>query len=250
MTKKFHLLVIEDEVHIAQGVKLHLELNGYQVSLASDGQEGLKLWAEMMPDLIILDIMMPKVDGLRVLELIRRRDERLPILILSARDSAQDKIKALANGVDDYLSKPFDAHELVLRVDRLLLRSGWYRDQNLSPSGRSLELEKRIDRSQSETLLIGNKTIDFKTGIVTGGDEEINLTEQEMKLLRVFILYQDIPMSRKDLLSLAWDYAESMETRTLDNFIVRLRKHFEVDPKKPRHFKSVRSLGYVFELKV
>lgn len=247
MNKPFHLLVIEDEVHIAQGVKLHLELNGHQVTLASDGQEGLKLWAEMSPDLIILDIMMPKVDGLRVLELIRRRDERLPILILSARDSAQDKIKALANGVDDYLSKPFDANELVLRVDRLLLRSGWYRDQNLSPSGRNLEFDRRSDPAQTNTLVIGERVIDFQTGHVSGADEELTLTQQELKLLRVFVLYQGIPMSRKDLLSLAWDYSDSVETRTLDNFIVRLRKHFEVDPKKPQFFKSVRALGYVFE---
>jgi two-component system, OmpR family, alkaline phosphatase synthesis response regulator PhoP len=247
MTEKFHLLVIEDEVHIAEGVKLHMELNGYQVSIAVDGQEGLKLWAEIKPDLIILDIMMPKVDGLRVLELIRRRDERLPILILSARDSAQDKIKALANGVDDYLSKPFDANELVLRVDRLLLRSGWYREQNLSPSGRSLELEKRSEKAQNDILLLGQKSIDLNTGLITSSDKELQLTEQELKLLRVFVLYKDVPMSRKDLLSLAWDYPESMETRTLDNFIVRLRKYFEVDQRKPRYFKSVRSLGYVFE---
>lgn len=237
-----HILIIEDEHHIAEGLKLHLELQGHQVSRARDGQEGVHLWAELNPDLIILDIMMPKLDGHKVLELIRKKDQRLPILILSARDSAQDKVKALASGVDDYLAKPFDAEELILRVERLLLRSAWYREQKIVPEeGASLELPKKALRPSEQ---IGAHQIDLKTGEVNGG--EFTLTDQELKLLKVFLTYEGIPMARKDLLQLAWDYSDSMETRTLDNFIVRLRKYFEEDSRQPRHFISVRSVGYEF----
>lgn len=244
----FTILVIEDEDHIAEGLILHLELHQYRVLRARDGQEGLMMWSQERPDLIILDIMMPKIDGHRVLELVRKRDEKLPILILTARDSAQDKIQALSKGVDDYLSKPFDAQELLLRIERLLVRSSWYQDENvLLPSSLDRKDTARalLDREQ---ITIGPSIVDLATGRLSReGSEEYTLTEQELRLLRVFLAYEGIPMSRKDLLGLAWDYADSVESRTLDNFIVRLRKYFEQDPKRPLYFRSVRSVGYLFE---
>jgi two-component system, OmpR family, alkaline phosphatase synthesis response regulator PhoP len=237
----YKILIIEDEDHIAEGLALHLKLQGYEVLRARDGQEGLMLWSKEAPDCIVLDIMMPKIDGHRVLELVRKKDVKLPILILSARDSAQDKILALSRGVDDYLSKPFDAEELLLRIERLLIRSGWYAQTQKD----SIELRPKL---QIETnIQIGASDVCLKSGrfLDSEGAEQI-LTEQELRLLKIFVTYEGIPMGRKDLLGLAWDYAQNVETRTLDNFIVRLRKYFEPNTKKPQFFRSVRALGYVF----
>jgi len=122
---KKRILVIEDERHIAEGLKLNLSLQGYDVIIASDGVAGLKKWKEWMPDLIVLDIMLPGIDGLSVLQNIRLEDERIPILILSAKGEPDDRIKGFSYGVDDYLSKPFNLEEFLLRVERLLTRGSW-----------------------------------------------------------------------------------------------------------------------------
>jgi DNA-binding response OmpR family regulator len=232
------ILVVEDEQHIALGLKLHLEKEGHVVILAKDGHEGLEKWRSTAPDLIVLDIMMPKVDGLKVLEQIREHSPMIPILILSARDSTFDKIKALKNGVDDYLAKPFDAEELLLRIERLLLKKKWQEDAPLS----------QVDAVNKDmSVKINSRLIDFKNAQLVGvTGETIQLTDQEIKLLKVFIDHPNTALSRKDLLKKAWGYQEEIETRTLDNFIVRFRKYFETNPKKPEIFKSLRSIGYMF----
>ena len=237
--EKKRILVIEDERHIAEGLKLNLSLQGYDVIIASDGVSGLQKWKEWMPDLIVLDIMLPGIDGLSVLQNIRLEDERIPILILSAKGEPDDRIKGFSYGVDDYLSKPFNLEEFLLRVERLLTRGSWNRVENdINDTGLSL-LPKTYD--------FGGNHVNFETGIADCKCGKINLTEQELKLLKLFIANRGKPLSRSKLLEIGWGYTRGTSTRTVDNFMVRFRKYFEDNPKKPAHFKSLRSIGYVFD---
>ena len=233
------VLVVEDEDHIAEGLKLNLELKGYTVRIAPDGIAALQDWKEWQPDLIVLDIMLPGIDGLSVLRNIRLEDRRIPILILSAKGDSEDKVKGFSHGVDDYLSKPFNLEEFLLRVERLLFRALWYdgeEDQNetgLSP--------------QDPLYIFGGNRIDFNTLTAQGHFGEIHLTEQEARLLKLFIANRGKPISRRKLLEIAWGYARGTKSRTIDNFIVRFRKYFEKNPREPVYFKSLRSVGYIFD---
>ena len=236
---KNRILVIEDERHIAEGLKLNLSLQGYDVIIASDGVSGLKKWKEWMPDLIVLDIMLPGIDGLSVLQNIRLEDERIPILILSAKGEPDDRIKGFSYGVDDYLSKPFNLEEFLLRVERLLTRGSWNHGGNGINGFGFASLPK--------TYAFGGNHINFETSVADCKCGKINLTEQEVKLLKLFIANRGKPLSRSKLLEIGWGYNRDTTTRTVDNFIVRFRKYFEDNPKKPAHFKSLRSIGYVFD---
>jgi two-component system, OmpR family, alkaline phosphatase synthesis response regulator PhoP len=234
------ILVVEDDHHIAEGLMLNLKLQGFAVRIAADGVEGLAQWKQWRPHLIVLDIMLPGIDGLSVLKAIRREDERLPILILSAKNASDDKIRGLAYGVDDYLSKPFNLEEFLLRVERLSTRSSWY-DNNRGPNaadGRT---------SPPQTYVFGPNRIDFSTAVAQGRNGRIDLTPQEIKLLKLFVANRGRPLSRSRLLEIGWGYTPGMSTRTVDNFIVRFRKYFEENPKKPIYFKSRRGIGYVFD---
>jgi DNA-binding response OmpR family regulator len=231
------ILVIEDDRHIAEGLKLNLGLQGYEVVVAGDGVSGLQEWRRIRPDLIVLDIMLPGIDGLAILQNIRLEDEKVPILILSAKSGSDDKVKGLAYGVDDYLSKPFNLEEFLLRVERLLTRSAW--SQGDAAAENSAKTFK--------TFRLGDNLIDLSTLTVDCKFGRIRLTEQEAKLLKLFLSHPGKPLSRKKLLELAWGYTHKVSTRTVDNFIVRFRKYFEADPRKPVFFKSVRSIGYLFD---
>jgi two-component system, OmpR family, alkaline phosphatase synthesis response regulator PhoP len=231
------ILIIEDDRHIAEGLKLNLGLLGYEVVVARDGVSGLREWKEIRPDLIVLDIMLPGIDGLAVLQHIRLEDEKIPILILSAKSGSDDKIKGLAYGVDDYLSKPFNLEEFLLRVERLLTRAAW------SQGGAAAE-----ETGQTfTTIRLGDNLIDFSTLTAECKFGRIRLTDQEVKLLKLFFTHPNKPLSRKKLLELAWGYTHKISSRTVDNFIVRFRKYFEANPRKPVFFKSVRSVGYLFD---
>ena len=238
LTKK-RVLVVEDEPHLSEGLKLNLSLKGYDVMIAPDGSAALRRWKEWAPDLIVLDIMLPKIDGLSVLRKIRLEDERIPILILSAKGSPDDKIKGFSYGVDDYLAKPFNLDEFLLRVDRLATRGDWTREG--ADSG-----EREIS-SLPRFYEFGENRIDFQTLEARCPSGQIRLTEQEAMLLRLFINNRGRPLSRKKLLEIGWGYARGTTTRTVDNFIVRFRKYFERDPKNPVYFKSLRSVGYIFD---
>ncbi|MBW1804508.1 MAG: response regulator transcription factor [Deltaproteobacteria bacterium] len=238
-TTKTQILVVEDEEHLAEGLKLNLTLKGYDVMIAADGNSALQKWKEWQPDLIVLDIMLPGIDGLSVLRNIRLEDERIPILILSARGEPDDRVKGFSYGVDDYLAKPFNLDEFLLRVERLLTRGAWSQagsDSNLDSSS-----------SLPRIYQFGGNRIDFQTLEAHGPSGQISLTEQEARLLRLFIANRGSPLSRRKLLEIGWGYARGTTTRTVDNFIVRFRKYFEPNPKKPVHFKSLRSVGYVFD---
>jgi DNA-binding response OmpR family regulator len=227
------ILVIEDDDHIAEGIKLNLELQGYDVSVASDGVSGLAKWKTYKPSLIVLDIMLPGIDGLTILQNIRLEDERIPILILSAKSGLDDKVKGLSYGVDDYLSKPFHLEEFLLRTERLLKRGAWSRENGL--------------HSTPQTYKFGDNVVDFDRCIAECKKGVIRLTEQEVKLLKLFVSNRGKPLSRDRLLEIGWGYTKQTTTRTVDNFIVRFRKYFEDNPKNPVYFKSLRSVGYMFD---
>jgi len=203
--------------------------------MAPDGVAGLAKWREVGPDMVILDIMLPGIDGLSILQSIRLEDEKLPILILSAKGDPDDRIQGLAFGVDDYIAKPFNLEELLLRVERLLKRGDWSQENGVPTT------------SAFSTYEFGDNYIDFQTNKARCQMGNISLTEQESKLLKLFISNRGKPLSRDQLLQIGWGYSRKTSTRTVDNFIVRFRKYFETDPRNPVYFKSLRSFGYLFD---
>lgn len=230
------ILIIEDETHISEGLKLNLSFQGYDVDIAPDGVSGLQKWKTGQPHLIVLDIMLPGIDGFSILRNIRLVDERLPILILSAKGSSEDRVKGLSYGVDDYLAKPFNLEEFLLRVERLLARVSW--------AGETGDAKPAVP---PRTYAFGGNRIDFGASTADCRAGRITLTEQEVKLLKLFISNRGKPLTRKQLLEIGWGYTGIIATRTVDNFIVRLRKYFEDDPHQPVYFRSLRSVGYVFD---
>ncbi len=180
-----------------------------------------------------------RIDGLSMLQNIRLKDEQIPILILSAKTAVEDKVKGLTYGVDDYMTKPFNLEEFLLRVERLLTRTSWHRG--------GVDINHAETFSSLKTYSFGKNRIDFSRSTAYCAAGKIILTEQEIKLLKLFIANKGKPLSRKKLLEIGWGYAGLTSSRTVDNFIVRLRKYFEDDPKRPVYFKSLRSVGYVFD---
>ncbi|MBN2569572.1 MAG: response regulator transcription factor [Deltaproteobacteria bacterium] len=220
-------------------MKLNLSLRGYDVSIAADGISGLKAWKEMAPDLIVLDIMLPHIDGISVLQSIRLDNERIPILIVSAKGEPDDRIKGFRHGVDDYLAKPFNLDEFLLRIERLLTRTSWYDDERAKI--------KKAGDYLSGTYSFGGNVINLDTGAALCKAGSVTLTEQEIKLLKLFIANKGKSLSRQTLLQVCWGYTRETATRTLDNFIVRFRRYFEDNPQEPVFFKSRRSVGYIFD---
>ena len=233
------ILIVEDDAHIAAGLKLNLSLQGYEVAVVGSGTAGLQTWKEWNPHLIVLDIMLPGLDGLSVLRHIRLEDERLPVLILSAKGDADDRVKGFSCGVDDYLAKPFNLEEFLLRIERLIARSLWSRDPATS-GGPEASAELKV-------YTFNDNSIDFTTRTATGKQGVIHLTDQEARLLKTFIANRGKPLSRKTLLEVGWGYTGVTTTRTVDTFIVRLRRYFEDDPQHPVYFRSLRSVGYLFD---
>lgn len=237
-TIKRRILIIEDDLHIAEGIELNLSLNGYEVRVAQDGIEGLELWKNWAPNLIVLDLMLPGLDGMQILKNIRLEDERLPILILSAKVDPSDRIEGFVDGVDDYMTKPFNLEEFLLRVKRLFTRDQWQHEKS----------DAVIGGGKGPTpYRFGLNTVDFASGVAECYAGTIQLTEQEIKVLKLFIVNKGKPLSRSRLLEIGWGYSKGTSTRTVDNYIVRFRRYFEKEPKKPVYFKSRRSLGYVFD---
>ncbi len=223
------ILLVEDEPNIARGLIFNLEEEGYAVTHASTGEEALKASKRGGYALVVLDLMLPGIDGLEVCRRLRREDPRIPILILTALSEERDRIRGLAEGADDYLTKPFSLEEFLLRIAGMLRRSQWYRSEG--PSGR---------------LRFGDNEVDLDSGMAMTPQGEFSLTELEMKMLRTFAGREGEVLSRAELLSEIWGISPDTETRTLDNFIVRMRKYFEHDPSEPRHFLTVRGKGYRF----
>lgn len=231
--KKTEILLVEDEESLAVGLEFNLTAEGYNVTRSKDGREALELYENNNFDLIILDIMLPYVDGFEVARKIRETNPQLPILMLTARTRSEDKIHGLELGADDYMTKPFHLAELLLRVKGMLKRKEWY--------------VASIDKNP--IYKFGNNEINFETLVCKCKEKEIRLTPYEAMALQYLIERKGKPVSRKELLEKVWNITSEVETRTVDNFIVRLRKYFEEDPANPTYIKSVRGIGYVFDVK-
>ncbi len=221
------VLLIEDDAAIVSGLELNLSLEGYQVLSAADGETGLRVAGERNPDVIVLDVMLPGMNGLEVLRRLRERSPDTPVLILSARNEEADKVLGLQLGADDYMSKPFSLSELLARINAALRR-------------------QRLQAAQPPFLQVGQATIDLARRVVTRAGAEVAMTAREFELLTYFARHPSIALSRERLLDAVWrtDY---LTHRTIDNFVGRLRSKLEPDPDNPRHFLTVRGVGYRFE---
>lgn len=224
------ILLVEDEEHIAQGLIFNLSLENYQVIHVATGNDAIKAVQNSKFDLVVLDLMLPDSYGIDICHKIRLFSKKLPILILTALGEEEHRIKGLAAGADDYLSKPFNLDEFLLRVKGMLRRSAWY-----TP-------EKTVERVYE----FGSNHVDLKNLTAVTTKEEFRLTELEGRMLEIFFANEGQTLTRPELLKSVWGLTEDTETRTLDNFIVRLRKYFEDDPSDPKHFLTVRSRGYQF----
>lgn len=225
------ILLVEDEESLAVGLEYNLSEEGYLVWRAADGKEALEYIESSKFDLIILDIMLPYLDGFEVAEKIREKDTQLPILMLTARTSAKDRVKGLELGADDYLTKPFHLEELLLRVKGMLKRKEWYQSA----------------LTANPIYRFGDNQINFEDLSCQSGKKSINLTAHEAMVFKYLIDHKGKVVSRKELLENVWHIDSEVETRTIDNFIVRLRKYFEPNPAQPIYIKSVRSIGYIFD---
>jgi len=225
------ILVVEDEESIALGLEYNLTEEGYDVTIAYNADEALKFFHQSDYDLIILDIMLSDYDdGFEVASKIRERSLQIPILMLTARNSADDVVRGLEIGADDYITKPFHLKELLLRVKRILRRKKWYRQVT----------------SDQPLYRFGNNEINFEDLTCKTGDRHFRLTKREAMVLKYLIDHQGKIVSRDELLEKVWGLSSLIETRTVDNFIARLRKYFEPNPAHPIFIKSVRSAGYMF----
>lgn len=228
---KTSLLVVEDEESLRDTIKLNLELEGYEVTTVDNGASVLKAVKNEYFDLIILDIMLPEMDGITVCENIRMQNNEVPILFLSARNSSTDRIEGLKKGGDDYLTKPFNLEELLLRVEKLIVKNKKLKERNAVP----------------EVYAFGRCKIDFMAQ--SGRDKDgkpLELSKKEIALLKLLIEHKNEVVSREHILQVVWGYNVYPTTRTIDNFILNFRKYFEKDSRSPKHFHSVRGVGYKF----
>lgn len=225
------ILLVEDEESLAIGLEYNLTEEGFSVTWARDGREALVQIEKGAFDLIILDIMLPYHDGFEIAAIVREKNPQLPILMLTARTSAHDRVKGLELGADDYLTKPFHLKELLLRVKGMLKRKKWYKN---------ITAEKPVYR-------LGDFTIDFEMLECKSENKKFTLTQQEAMVLKYLVVNEGRIVSRQELLEKVWNINPDIETRTVDNFIARLRKYFEPDPANPTYFKSIRGAGYIFE---
>ena len=231
MYKGSKILLVEDEETLAIGLEYNLKEEGYWVTRVSDGKKALDAYQSQDFDLILLDIMLPYLDGFEVARKIREKSPQMPILMLTARTDAKDRVKGLEIGADDYLTKPFHLKELLLRVRGMLKRKKWY--------------QTAIDKST--VYRFGGNEIHFDSLTASSSDgRTIRLTAHEAMVLKYLIDHKGKVVSRKELLENVWQIRTEIETRTVDNFIVRLRKYFELNSESPVFIKSIRSAGYMF----
>lgn len=227
------ILIVEDEPSLYEALKLNLELEGYNVTVAVDGEQALEKFKAGHFHLIILDVMIPKIDGFVVCETIRLENSKVPIMFLSAKNSAEDKINGLKTGADDYMAKPFNLEEFLLRVNLLVKRGHELSDSQLE---------------NFDNFEFGGNKVDFLSfEIETWNGEQKTLSKREMKLLKLLIEKRGKVVSREEILQKIWGYDVFPSTRTIDNYILAYRKYFEKNQRQPKHFFSVRGVGYKFE---
>lgn len=223
------ILLVEDEENLQKTIKLNLELDGYYVLAVSDGKSAIDEFKKARFDLVILDVMLPEVDGYNVCRAIRIENREVPVLFLTAKGSSADKIEGLTIGADDYLTKPFNLEEFLLRVT-ILLRRGGYKNA-----------------STDEAYSFGQNKVNFVTyEIVDLNGEAKQISKREISLLKFLIERKNEVVSREQILETVWGYDVYPSTRTIDNYILAFRKYFEENPKEPNHFHSIRGVGYKF----
>ena len=228
------ILLIEDEPDLRAGLQHNLELEGFEVDATGDGKSGLRKALQGNPHLILLDLMLPGMPGLEVLQQLRSAGHATPVIIVSAKGQDRDKVAGLELGADDYITKPFALNEMMARIRAVLRRT---KARLISPS-------KRAD---TPTMQVEDLMVDFKRYTVTRKGEETQLSRYEAEILRVLIDRRGEVVSRQDLLREVWGYVHLPTTRTVDNHIARLRKKVEEDIDAPRHVITVHGLGYRFE---
>ncbi len=224
---KRRILVVEDDAHLADGLGINLELEGYEPVLAGSAEEGLRYWRRGGVDLILLDVMLPGMDGFAFCRHIREAGDRVPVLFLTARGRDDDRIRGLETGGDDYISKPFNLRELLARIKGIFRREEW-----------------RHEQAAPRELAIGDSTVDLAGLTVDGPRGSFVLKEKEAMILRVLVEKAGEAVPRRTILDRVWGYDAYPTTRTVDNFILNLRKIIERDPARPRHIKTVHGVGY------
>ncbi|MDB4438882.1 response regulator transcription factor [bacterium] len=229
MTNNKRLLLIEDEPSLSKVIKINLQIEGFEVVTTLDGEGALNKLDSEYFDLIILDLMLPKINGLDILQKHRLKNNTVPIIIISAKDTSSDRIKGLKYGADDYLNKPFEIEELLIRIQNLIKRAP---DSEV--------------RNTEEIISFGDNIINFSSFKAKHKDVDIELSSKEASILKLLISHEGKVVSRQDILKSVWNYDVFPSTRTVDNFIASLRKYFEVDPKNPQFIQSVRGVGYRF----
>lgn len=231
MNKNISILLVEDEENLHEALKLNLELEHYEVTGVYNGADALSALQKEHFDVMILDVMLPEVDGITVCETVRLQGNEIPILILSAKNSSADRVLGLKKGADDYLTKPFNLEELLLRVQKLVQKS------------QQLSIRKPIE----QLYVFGKNSINFKVLECTSKDGEIiTLSKKEIMLLKLLIENKNEVVTREKILQSVWGYNVYPTTRTIDNFILNFRKYFENDSRNPQFFHSVRGIGYKF----
>ncbi len=232
------ILIVEDDVAIATALALNLRLAGHSPSTAADGEIALREITNVDFDLVLLDINLPKKNGLEVLEAVRSQDMLVPVIVLSARDGEFDKVAALRLGADDYVTKPFALAELLARIDAVLRRT------DASAARRAIAVE--LPATRSEIIRFADVEVDLNGRTVNRAGATIHLTHLEFELLAFFLQHPRQVFPRQLLFERVWGQAVG-SVRTVDNFIAQLRKHLEVDPEQPRHLMTVRGAGYRFD---
>jgi two-component system alkaline phosphatase synthesis response regulator PhoP len=222
------ILLVEDEENILDVVKLNLELEGYTVVTAENGKDAVRFFKEQHFDLLILDIMLPEMNGFEICEQVRLTNSEVPIIFLTAKDAPGDRITGLKKGADDYLTKPFTLEELLLRVQNLLKRK-----------------HKQI-ADESDMYFFGKNEVNFYTFEARGNHGRFVLTKKESMLLKLLVERKNEVVSRNQILQFVWGYDVFPSTRTIDNFILAFRKYFEEEPANPKYFLSIRGIGYKF----
>lgn len=222
------ILVVEDEENIRDLVKLNLELENFEVVVTANGRDALKLVSGQHFDLILLDVMLPEMDGFQICEQIRLSDLQIPIIFLTAKEGSNDRIQGLKNGADDYVVKPFVFEELLLRINNLLKRSA------------------KSPENTATVFSFGKYQINFITYEAIGNEGKFQLTKKEAMLLKLLIDRKNQVVSRQQILQSVWGYDVYPSTRTIDNFILKFRRNFEEDTREPIHFHAIRGIGYKF----
>ena len=222
------ILLVEDEENIRNVVKLNLEMEGYEVVETENGKAAVHIFQEQHFDLLILDVMLPEMNGFEICEQVRLSNTTVPIIFLTAKDTPQDRVAGLKKGADDYLTKPFNLEELLLRVQNLLKRSN------------------KQAADESEIFKFGNNDVNFSTFEAKGNQGDFTMTKKEAMLLKLLVERKNEVVSRNQILQFVWGYDVFPSTRTIDNFILSFRKYFEEDPHNPKFFQSIRGVGYKF----